>query len=65
MKGAWPWIDEVIEKVRNKQEAFTSRGDSKSSGGKEANRAKYKLAKKEVTKPVTLAKDKAYNSLFQ
>lgn len=56
---------EVKQKIKEKQETFASIGVSTSDEGQEANKARYKRARKKVQKTVTLAKNKAFESLYQ
>ena len=65
MKGAWWWSEEVKGKVKAKQEKFKALMESRTDEEVEFNKAQYKTAKKEAKKAVAVAKNDAYERLYQ
>ena len=65
MKGAWWWSEEVKGKVKAKQEKFKALMDSRTEEEVEAQKVQYKIAKKEAKRAVAVAKNSAYERLYQ
>jgi len=65
MKGAWWWSEEVKGKVKAKQEKYKALIGSRMEEKKEVNRGQYRIAKKEAKKVVAIAKNNAYERLYQ
>ena len=65
MKGAWWWSEEVKRKVKAKQEKFKALMESRTEEEVESNRVQYKTARKEAKKAVAVAKNDAYERLYQ
>jgi len=65
MKGAWWWNEEVKGKVKAKQEMFKALMESRTEEEVEFNKVQYKIAKKEAKKAMTVAKNDAYERLYQ
>jgi len=65
MKGAWWWSEEVKGKVKVKQEKFKALMERRTNNEVEFNKVQYKTAKKEVKKAVAVAKNNAYERLYQ
>jgi len=63
--GAWWWDNEVKERVKEKQNAYAALSNNTSEEDKEVREATYKVAKRLAKKAVTLAKNKAYERLYQ
>ena len=65
MKGAWWWSEEVKGKVKAKQEKFKALMESGTEEEVEFNKVQYKNAKKEAKRAVAIAKNNAYERLYQ
>ena len=65
MKGAWWWSEEVKGKVKAKQEKYEALVSSRTDEEQEVNRVQYGIAKKEAKKAVAVAKNNAYERLYQ
>jgi len=65
MKEAWWWSEEVKGKVKAKQEKYKALIDSKTEEEKDVNRVQYRIAKKDAKKAVAVAKNNAYEKLYQ
>ena len=65
MKGAWWWSKEVKGKVKAKQEKYKDLMASRTEEEVEFNKVQYKTAKMEAKKVVAIAKNQAYESLYQ
>jgi len=65
MKGAWWWSEEVKGTVKAKQEKYKALIDSRTEEEKEVHRVQYRIAKKEAKRAVAVAKNNAYEKLYQ
>jgi len=65
LKRTWWWGEEVKEKVKEKQEKYKAILGSKTYEEKEVNRIQYRIAKKQAKKAVVVAKNNAYERLYQ
>ena len=65
MKGAWWWGEEVKEKVEAKQEKYKALVGSRTDEQKEVNRVHYRIAKRGAKKAAAVAKNNAYEMLYQ
>jgi len=65
MKGAWWWSEEVKGKVKVKQEKYQALVGSRTDEKKQGNRVQYRITKKEAKKTVVVAKNNAYERLYQ
>jgi len=65
MKGTWWWSEEVKGKVKAEQEKFKALMESITDEELEFNKVQYKAAKKEAKKAVAVAKNNAYERLYQ
>ena len=65
MKGAWCWSEEVKGKVEAKQEQFKASMESKIEEELEAHKLQYRIGKKEAKRVVAVAKNNAYERLYQ
>ena len=65
LEGAWWWNDEVKRKVKDKQNAYAALLECRTEEEKEIFKIKYKDAKKVAKKAVALAKNNAFERLYQ
>ena len=65
IKGAWRWNEEVKEKVREKQDAYTTLIDSIMKEEVKVKRVEYKVAKKIAKNAITVANNNAFERLYQ
>jgi len=65
IRGAWWWNEEVKVKVKKKRNAYAMLSNSTSNETKEVREARYLVAKKLAKKAVTIAKNNAYERLYQ
>jgi len=63
--GAWWWDEEVREKVKEKQNAYAALSSCTLVEEKGVREATYKVAKKLAKKAVAIAKNKAYERIYQ
>ena len=64
-KGAWLWNDEVKEREKEKQNAYAALSVSTSEEEKRVTEATYKAVKKLAKKAIIIAKNNAYERLYQ
>ena len=65
MEGAWWWSEEVKGKVKEKQKKFKALMESRTYEEVESHKVQYKIAKREAKKAVAVAKNNAYERLYQ
>jgi len=65
MKGTWWWNAEVKEKVKEKQEAYAAIINSKTEEEKVVSKGRYKATKKVAKIVIAMAKNIAYERLYQ
>ena len=65
MKGAWWWSEEVKGKVKANQEKYKALIGSRTREEKEVNRVQYRIVRKEAKKAVAVAKNNAYEMVYQ
>jgi len=63
--GAWWWNEEVRQKVKEKQKPYPNLSSCTSEEEKGVVEATYKVAKKLAKKAVAIAKNNAYERLYQ
>ena len=65
MQGAWWWSEEAKGKVKAKQEKFKALMESRTKEEVKFNKVQYRNAKKEAKKAMAIAKNNAYERLYQ
>jgi len=65
MRGAWWWGEEVKEEVKAKQERYKALIGNRMDEEEEVNRVHYRIARREAKKAVAVAKNNAYDRLYQ